>query len=72
VYSWSLRDRLPVIPIPLRPPDADVAIDLEELVGRVYDLGRYGRTLRHDEPLPQELSVHPEDKAWAEQIGRAR
>ncbi len=72
VYSWSLRDRLPVIPIPLRPPDADVAIDLEELVGRVYDLGRYGRTLRHDQPLPQALSLHPEDKAWVEEIARAR
>jgi len=48
VYRWSVRDRLPAIPIPLRAPDPDVPIDLNELVGRVYDLGRYRRTLHHD------------------------
>jgi Protein of unknown function (DUF4058) len=71
VYSWSIRDRLPAIPIPLRPPDADVAIDLQELVGRVYDLGRYSRTLRHDQPLPQPLAIllHREDRDWTEGIG---
>jgi hypothetical protein len=71
VYSWSIRDRLPTVPIPLRAPDADVAIDLQELVGRVYDLGRYGRTLRHNQPLPQPLAVllHREDREWTEAIG---
>jgi len=67
---WTLRDCLPAIPIPLRPPDADVSIDLQELVGRVYDLGRYGRTLRHDQPLPQGLLLDPKDRAWAEGIGQ--
>jgi hypothetical protein len=71
VYSWTLRDRLPAIPIPLRPPDADVSVDLQELVGRVYDLGRYDRTLRHDQPLPQALPLHSEDRTWAERIGQA-
>jgi Protein of unknown function (DUF4058) len=70
VYSWSLRDRLPLIPIPLRPPDADVFIDLEDLARRVYDLGRYGRTLRHDHRLPQALPLQPKDRAWAEALGQ--
>jgi Protein of unknown function (DUF4058) len=71
VYAWSVRDRLPAIPIPLRPPDSDVSIDFQELVGRVYDLGRYGRTLRHDQPLPQALGIGlgPEDREWIEGIG---
>lgn len=72
VYAWSLRDRLPSIPIPLRPPDADVLIDLQELVGRVYDLGRYERTLRHDQSLPEAILLHPDDRAWAENIERNR
>jgi hypothetical protein len=71
VYSWTLRDCLPSIPIPLCPPDADVSLDLQELAGRVYDLGRYGRTLRHDQPLPQALTLQPKDRAWAEAIGHA-
>ncbi len=73
VYSWSVRDQLPAIPIPLQPPDADVAIDLHELFGRIYDLGRYDMTLRYDQPLPPGWAalLAPEDKAWAEEISRA-
>jgi hypothetical protein len=70
VYSWTLYTRLPRLPIPLRPPDADVWIDVQELVGRVYDLGRYRRTLHYEQPLPEALPLHPEDRAWAEKIGR--
>jgi hypothetical protein len=66
VYCRSVRDRLPVLPIPLREPDPDVPIDLQELVDIVYDTGRYGRTLRHDLPLPEGLPLHPEDRSWAE------
>ncbi len=54
----------PAIPIPLREPDADILIDLAVLVTRVYDLGRYARTLRHDAPLPETTSLTPEDRAW--------
>lgn len=70
VYAWTLRDRVPPIPIPLRAPDPDVLIDLQELVDRIYDLGRYGRTLRHDLPLPEGVPLHPEDRAWAEGASR--
>lgn len=66
VYAWTLRHRLPTIPIPLRAPDPDVRIDLQELVDRIYTLGRYGRTLRHDLSLPEGVPLHPEDRAWAE------
>ena len=70
VYRWSVRDRLPAIPIPLRAPDPDVPIDLNELVGRVYDLGRYRRTLHHDQALPEGLPLPPEDREWAQGTGR--
>ena len=66
VYRWTVRDPLPGIPIPLRDPDADVVIDLAALVNRVYDLGRYARTLRHETPVPQSSSLTPEDRAWVE------
>ena len=70
VYAWTLRDRVPPIPIPLRAPDPDVLIDLQELVDRIYDLGRYGRTLRHDLPLPEGVPLHADDRAWAEGASR--
>ena len=66
VYRWTVRDPLPRIPIPLREPDPDILIDFAVLVNRVYDLGRYARTLRHDAPLPETTSLTPEDRAWVE------
>lgn len=66
VYCWTVRDPLPGLPIPLREPDADVVIDLAALVNRVYDLGRYARTLRHDTPLPETSSLASEDREWVE------
>ncbi|MFO0889720.1 MAG: DUF4058 family protein [Isosphaeraceae bacterium] len=72
VYRWTVRDRLPAIPIPLREPDPDVPIGLDEPVSRVYDLGRYGRTIRYDRPLPEALPLSPEDRAWVERLRGAR
>ncbi len=72
VYRWSVRDPLPAIPIPLRAPDADIPIDVGVLVNRVYDLGRYARTLRHDTRLPEITSLTVEDRGWVEsQSGHA-
>jgi hypothetical protein len=65
VYRWTVRDRLPHLPVPLREPDPDILIDLAALVTRVYDLGRYARTLRRDAPLPETTPLGPEDRAWA-------
>jgi hypothetical protein len=70
VYRWTVRDALPRVPIPLREPDADILIDLAVLVNRVYDLGRYARTLRHEAPLAETTSLTPEDRAWVEAQGR--
>ncbi len=66
IYRWTVRDPLPQIPIPLRPSDPDVLIDLAALVTRVYDLGRYNRTLHHDAPLPETLPLTPEERGWVE------
>ena len=66
LYHWTVRDPLPRLPIPLREPDPDILIDLAVLVDRVYDLGRYARTLRHDAPLPETTSLTPDDRAWVE------
>jgi hypothetical protein len=66
VYRWMVRHRLPSLLIPLREPDPDVLINLAALVSRVYELGRYERTLRNATPLPETTSLKPEDRAWVE------
>lgn len=37
VWTIALRDRLPVIPIPLSAPDNDVVLDLQDVLNTVYD-----------------------------------
>lgn len=63
IFGWNLRDPLPSIPIPLRPPDADVVIPLGELFAVAYERGRYARALRYDQPPPTQLPQ--EDSEWA-------
>jgi Protein of unknown function (DUF4058) len=70
IYRWSVRDPLPRLPIPLREPDPDILIDLTALVTRVYDLGRYARTLRREYPLSETTSLRPEDRIWVESVFR--
>lgn len=41
VYPIPLRDRLPVIRVPLRVTDHDVTLDLQKLVNHCYATGRY-------------------------------
>src|SRR5947209_7041952 len=43
LWPIGLRERLPVIPVPRTPPDADVPLDLQALLQRVYDAADYGK-----------------------------
>ena len=50
VYPVPLRDRLPVIRVPLRISDHDVILDLQKLVNNCYSTGRYWK-LDYARPL---------------------
>jgi len=66
VYHWTLRARLPTIPIPLARGDRDVFLDLQTVFGTVYERAgyqysiNYGATL--DPPL-KEADLH-----WVEEV----
>jgi hypothetical protein len=62
VYRVPLRDRLPIIPIPLREADADVPLDLQGLIELAYANGRYDRIDYRAEPEPP---LSREDASWA-------
>lgn len=62
VWPIRLRERLPVIPVPLRQGDADARLDLQEVLNRVYAAAGYHYYLYADEPTP---ALSPEDAAWA-------
>jgi hypothetical protein len=63
VWPIGLRDRLPVVPVPLLPPDPDVPLDLQRAVDACYDLVHYERLLDYTvAPPPPPLSEA--DAAW--------
>jgi hypothetical protein len=52
VYAWSIRRALPAIPIPLRPPDPDVLLDLAAVYATAHENGRNARRLDYAAPWP--------------------
>jgi hypothetical protein len=65
VYPMPLREPLPRIPIPLRPTDADVGLELQPLIDRVYTAGGHDDIDYTKLPTPP---LDPDDAAWAAQL----
>ena len=62
-YVIGLRDPLPVISIPLRPTDPDIPLELQPLIDRCHQRGRYYR-LRYQAELTPPLC--PSDRDWVQ------
>jgi hypothetical protein len=70
VWPISLRERLPVVPVPLLPPDPDVPLNLQRAVDACYDLVHYERLLDYTAtPPPPPMSEA--DAEWlSDAIGK--
>jgi hypothetical protein len=64
IYACPLRERLPVIRIPLRRTDPDVPLDIQALVDRCYESGRYWM-LDYHRPLTPPLPAG--DAEWVKE-----
>jgi len=72
VWYADLRDRLPIIAVPLRDPFPDVPIDLQAAIETVYDRGAYQFVLDYASPPPAP-PLAPADLQWtADRIARWR
>ncbi len=67
VYPAKLRDRLPVIRVPLRPTDADVPLDLQVLIDQCHERGRY-HLLNYRQSLNPPFSA--DEAAWVDELLR--
>ena len=65
LWPIGLREQLPEVPIPLRPPHADAQLQLQQILQRIYDAAGYEDYLYRNQPHPQ---LNPADAAWAKQI----
>lgn len=66
VYSWTLRDKLPPIPIPLKRGDADAVVPLQEVFDTVYQHARYDLSVKYDAALEPPLS--DVELQWVKQL----
>jgi hypothetical protein len=62
VYAVPLREKLPNCRIPLRPPDADVVLQLTAVFNRCYDVGGYD--LLVDYRRPPFVPLNEAELAW--------
>jgi hypothetical protein len=65
LYHWSLRQRMPKIPVPLANGDADAVIDLNAVFDQTYDLSGYSDSLNYARQLTPALN--PLDQAWVQE-----
>ncbi len=61
IFQAPLQERLPNIPIPLRPGDRDVVLELQPLIDACYRDGRYYRI---DYRLEPKGKFDEQDSAW--------
>ncbi len=67
VWGWTVRDPLPVLPIPLKPADGEVELDLKPCLDRTYDGAGYRARIRYDRPPESPLRVA--DAEWVSEFG---
>jgi Protein of unknown function (DUF4058) len=65
VWPLRLRDRLPVIPIPLRAHEPEARLDLQKVLHQIYDAAAYEDDIYEGEPEPR---LRPTDAKWARQF----
>ena len=70
VFAWDLRDRSPVIPVPLLEADGPTPLDLQAVLDAVYDFAGYELTLPYDRPPTPPLDE--DDAEWAEELLKSR
>jgi hypothetical protein len=71
IWPLSLQQPIPRIPVPLRPPDPDVVLDLGAAIRDAYQRARYDLEIdyRSDPPAP---ALTPEDATWLDTHLRER
>lgn len=66
VWYFDLRDRMPTIGVPLRPPHADAPLDLQTAFEQIYGRAHYADSLDYTRPVPQPR-LRPADAQWAQE-----
>jgi hypothetical protein len=66
LYAFSLRQLIPPVSIPLMTGEAEPILNLQPLLDRVYEKGRYYLAIDYTQPPQPPLSE--DDRQWAETL----
>lgn len=66
LYGFDLQDPVPAFPLPLKKPDENVLVNLEELLQNIYDQGGFDLAIDYRQPPNPPLSS--ENSVWVDQL----
>ncbi|KYC40502.1 hypothetical protein WA1_25605 [Scytonema hofmannii PCC 7110] len=70
LYAFNLQQAIPLFPLPLKPKDAELSIDLQSLVLQVYNQARYDLAIDyHQDPIPP---LQEADRIWVDALLQAK
>jgi hypothetical protein len=64
VWYADLRDTMPTIAVPLRPPHQDVPLDLQAVLNGIYERAFYAESVDYTRRIPPP-PLRPADELWA-------
>lgn len=68
LYGFSIRERIPLFPLPLQSEDTETIVDLQSLLHGIYNRARYYLAIDYNkEPVPP---LKPEDAVWSNTLLR--
>jgi hypothetical protein len=67
LWPLTLKDELPVVPVPLRAPDPDVPLDLGLALREIYEEAAYDLSINYDEPPPPP-PLAEDEATWIRQL----
>lgn len=71
LYPRTVRERLPVIPIPLAIGEGNARLDLQAILDWCYASGGYANVIDYRQPPPPP-PFSPDDEAWIDELLKAK
>jgi hypothetical protein len=67
LYRFDLSEPIPSFPLPLKPEDAELIIDLQSIVEELFDRARYAQRIDYCQPVPSPLLTSIQ-QAWVDEL----
>ncbi len=66
LYTFALKEPIPVFPVPLREGEIEPVVDLQTLLNEVYERARFDLAIDYSQPLKPALPA--EEETWCREI----